>query len=267
MDKNEIQTIILAYLSGINEEHILMNNFEQGEEERLEFAMSIMEKYENYFIFEEISDPNLVNVEATIKKYVTMDKVKYVFYDYIHSTASMMAQFERTGLREESILMMMSNQLKQIAKDYNVFIYSATQVNATGMADDGEFKSMTAIRGAKSIADKIDGGYVITKINNKMWNSFVGAFRQGAREGIIDYSCLDNEEERPTHVFDIYKNRRGRLKDVRIWSRLDLGTGERKDLFITTASNIPIKIPNNEIFQTRSEIINWRDMLQKGIED
>lgn len=100
-----------------------------------------------------------------------------------------------------------------------------------------------------------------------MWNSFVGAFRQGAREGIIDYNCLDNEEERPTHVFDIYKNRRGRLKDVRIWSRLDLGTGERKDLFITTANNIPIKIPNNEVFQTRSEIINWRDMLQKGIED
>lgn len=100
-----------------------------------------------------------------------------------------------------------------------------------------------------------------------MWNSFVGTFRQGAREGIIDYNYLDNEEERPTHVFDIYKNRRGRLKDVRIWSRLDLGTGERKDLFITTANNIPIKIPNNEVFQTRSEIINWRDMLQKGIED
>ena len=267
MDKSEIQTIILAYLSGVNEEHILTNSYEPGEDERVSFAAEIVEKYKDYFIFEEISDPNLINVEATIKKYVTMDNVKYIFFDYIHSTASMMAQFERTGLREESILMMMSNQLKQVAKDYNVFIYSATQVNATGMADDGEFKNMTAIRGAKSIADKIDCGYVITKINNKIWNSFVGAFRQGAREGIIDYNYLDNEEERPTHVFDIYKNRRGRLKDVRIWSKLDLGTGERKDLFITTANNIPIKIPNNEIFQTRSEIINWREMLKKGIDD
>lgn len=148
MDKSEIQTIILAYLSGVNEEHILTNSYEPGEDERVSFAAEIVEKYKDYFIFEEISDPNLINVEATIKKYVTMDNVKYIFFDYIHSTASMMAQFERTGLREESILMMMSNQLKQIAKDYNVFIYSATQVNATGMTDDGEFKNMTAIRGS-----------------------------------------------------------------------------------------------------------------------
>ena len=60
----------------------------------------------------------------------------------------MMAQFEKSGLREESILMMMSNQLKQLAKDYNIFIFSATQVNAAGMADDGEFKNMMAIRGS-----------------------------------------------------------------------------------------------------------------------
>ena len=60
----------------------------------------------------------------------------------------MLAQFEKSGLNEASILMMMSNQLKQIAKDNNVFIFSATQVNSTGMADDGEFKNMTSIRGS-----------------------------------------------------------------------------------------------------------------------
>ncbi len=33
MDKTEIQTIMLAYLSGVNERHILMGQYEEGEEE------------------------------------------------------------------------------------------------------------------------------------------------------------------------------------------------------------------------------------------
>ena len=49
--------------------------------------------------------------------------------------------------------MMMANQLKQIARDYNVFIFSATQVNSNGMEDNGEFKNEMCIRGSKAIAD------------------------------------------------------------------------------------------------------------------
>lgn len=267
MDVQEIQTIILAYLSGVNEEHILRNRYELGEEYRVRFAATIMQKYQDYFIVEEISDPNLVNVETTIRKYATIDKIKYCFYDYLHTTASMMDQFAKSGLREDVVLMLMANQLKQLAKDYGIFIFTATQVNATGLQEDGEFKDAASIRGAKSINDKCDCSYIMTKITNKMWNTFVGTFRQGAREGLISTDCLESEDTRPTHVLDIYKNRRGRLKDVRIWTRLDLGTGERKDLFLTNAANYPISIPDDTLFQTHTQIFgNWRDMLKKGIE-
>ena len=52
------------------------------------------------------------------------------------------------------VLMLMANQLKQLAKDYNLFIFSATQVNALAMGNDElEFKDEKSIRGAKSIAD------------------------------------------------------------------------------------------------------------------
>ena len=109
MDKEELQTIMLAYLSGVDEDHILRGNYELGEEQRVRYAGKIMEKYSGYFIIEEISEPNLVNVEATIRKYATLDKIKYVFFDYIHTTASMMNQFAKNNLREDSILMMMAN--------------------------------------------------------------------------------------------------------------------------------------------------------------
>ena len=148
MDKEELQTIMLAYLSGVDEDHILTGNYEFGELSRVKYAAKIIEEYSGYFIIEEISEPNLTNVEATIKKYATVDDVKFVFFDYIHTTASMMNQFAKNNLREDSILMMMANQLKQIAKDYNIFIFSATQVNAMAMTDDGEFKNESCIRGS-----------------------------------------------------------------------------------------------------------------------
>jgi hypothetical protein len=118
---------------------------------------------------------------------------------------------------------------------------------------------------AKSINDKCDCSYVMTKITNKMWNAMVGSLRVGAREGLIDYNCLDSVDCRPTHILDVYKNRRGRLKDIRIWTRLNLGTGERKDLFITNAANMAIPIPDDTLFQTHTEMIdNWRDKIEMG---
>ena len=60
---------------------------------------------------------------------------------------------------------MMANQLKQIARDYNVFIFSATQVNSNGMEDNGEFKNEMCIRGSKAIADSNESFWqVIVKI-------------------------------------------------------------------------------------------------------
>ena len=177
----------------------------------------------------------------TIRKYATVDNVKYVFFDYIHSTASMMAQFSRNNLREDVILMMMANQLKQVAKDYGLFIFSATQVNALAMNDEEmAFKDEKTIRGAKSIADKADVGYVMTRISEKGWNAMLPGLRIAVSAGMVSPDIFENK---PTHVLDIYKMRRGRYKMVRIWTRLHLGTGEREDLFITTAENQPINEP------------------------
>lgn len=79
MDKTEIQTIMLAYISKVNETHILTGCCSAEEEERIAYACKIMEKYREYFFLEEISDPNLTNVSSVIKKYVTVENVKYVF--------------------------------------------------------------------------------------------------------------------------------------------------------------------------------------------
>ena len=263
MDKEELQTIMLAYLSGVDEDHILTGNYELGELTRVRNAASIMEEYSGYFMIEEISDPNLENVEATIKKYATVDNVKYVFFDYIHSTASMIGQFSKNNIREDVILMMMANQLKQLAKDYKIFIFSATQVNALGIADEEmEFKDEKTIRGAKAIADKADMGYVMTRISDKGWNTLKADLKAAVRDGTIPIEALD-DATKPTHVLDIYKMRRGRYKMIRIWTHLHLGTGYRKDLFITNAINQPMTEPLDLFASARERVITIKE---EGVE-
>lgn len=103
MGKDEIQTIVLAYLSGVNESHILTGHYDTGEMDRVFYASQIVEKYQEYFYIEEISDPNLTNVESTIKRYATIEGVQYVFYDYIFSSPSLIAQFSGAKLREDEL--------------------------------------------------------------------------------------------------------------------------------------------------------------------
>ena len=262
MDITELQSIMLAYLSGVDEDHILNGAYLMGEYDRVKYAATIIDTYHEYFIIEEISDPNLVNVEATIKKYATIDQVKYVFYDYIHTTAGLLTQFGRNSLNEASILMLFANQLKQLAKDYNLFIFSATQVNQGAMGDDGEFKNEMNIRGSKAVADKCDIGYVMTQVTTKMWQSLIPQLKVAANKGLISAEVLLDEDLRPTHVLDIYKMRRGRWKNVRIWTKLHLGTGERRDIFMTNAENEPItSIITAYNLYTELPILQWKESL------
>jgi hypothetical protein len=90
------------------------------------------------------------------------------------------------------------------------------------------------------VSDKCDVGFVMTRVTDKIWNSVLANLKSAVREGIIDESYINDDTKRPTHILDIYKMRRGRYKNVRIWINLNLGTGRRKDLFITSADNQPL---------------------------
>ena len=116
---------------------------------------------------------------------------------------------------------------------------------------------------SKAIADKADVGFVMTRITQKNLNSYLTEWRKAAREGIIEAKYAEDSDYQPTHVIDIYKNRRGGYKNVRIWTRIHLGTGERHDLFITTADNQPIHEPLDLFNSAIEGRFNWRDYFKK----
>ena len=127
-EKSEIQTMMLAFLSAVNEEHILNGQYIGDEEERVRKAADILADSPLYI--EELPDFSLKDIEDKIKKNIRDHGVKYVFHDYIHTSLKILEEITRRSggvkLREDNILFMLSTKLKDICNQYGVFIMSAT---------------------------------------------------------------------------------------------------------------------------------------------
>lgn len=127
----EVQTMMLAFLSNVNEEHILNGEYDGDEEERVYEAARILAA--SPLFVEELPDFSLQDVENKIRKNIRDHDVKYVFHDYIHTSLKILEEItKRSGgvkLREDNILFMLSTRLKDICNQLGVFIMSATQLN------------------------------------------------------------------------------------------------------------------------------------------
>lgn len=220
-EKEEVQTMMLAFLACVNEEHILNGTYEGDEEERVLEAARILAESPVYI--EELPDFSLQDIENTIKKNIRDHDVKFIFHDYIHTSLKILEEITRRSggvkLREDNILFMLSIRLKDICNQYGIFIMSATQLN--GDYQDADTPDQNLLRGAKAIADKIDLGSILLPVKQKDLE---------ALELILSANTFD----RPNLKLSIYKNRRGRYKGVYLWCKADLGTCRVKPMFCTT---------------------------------
>ena len=218
---SEVQTMMLAFLSCVNEEHIINGKYEGDEEERVDQAAEILSSSPLYV--KELPDFSLDDVENLIKQGIRDYGVKYIFYDYIHTSMKILEEItSKSGgvrLREDNILFMLSTRLKDLCNQYEIFLMSATQLNAS--YQDSETPDQNLLRGAKSIADKIDLGAILLGITEQDIQSL---------EGIVGTKSF----EMPNLKLSIYKNRRGRYKGVYLWCKADLGTCRVKPMFATT---------------------------------
>ena len=220
-EKSEIQTMMLAFLSGVNEEHILNGQYVADEEERVRKAAEILSDSPLYI--EELPDFSLKDIEDKIKKNIRDHDIKFCFHDYIHTSLKILEEITRRSggvkLREDNILFMLSIRLKDICNQYGIFIMSATQLN--GDYQTSETPDQNLLRGAKSIADKIDYGAILLPVKDEDLVK-------------LDKILCTNVFDRPTIKMSVYKNRRGRYKGVYLWCKADLGCCRIQPMFCTT---------------------------------
>lgn len=233
----EVQTMMLAFLSNVNEEHILNGKYEGDEKERVYEAGRLLKNSPIYI--EVLPDFSLQDVENKIKKNIRDHDIKYVFFDYIHTSLKILEEITRRSggvkLREDTILFMLSIRLKDLCNKYGIFIMSATQLNMDYQTS--ETPDQNLLRGAKAIADKIDLGAILLPVKEDDIES-------------LQRILANNAFERPDLKLSIYKNRRGRYKSIYLWCKADLGTCRVKPMFATTYGYEIIQIDNLKILTT-----------------
>jgi replicative DNA helicase len=219
-EKDEIQTMIIAFIADVEEEHIITGNYLAGEWERVTKAAQILSKSPLYI--QQLPDFSLKDIENTIKRGIRDFGVRYIFFDYIHTSMKILTEVTSKtgikGLREDNVLFMISIRLKDMCNQFGVFIMTATQLNADYIT--AQQYDQNLLRGAKSIADKIDCGMIMLEASQEDYKA-------------LDMLMKQNQFERPEIKISVYKNRRGRYKDVLLWCRARRGVCKIEPMFVT----------------------------------
>lgn len=238
-DEEELQTMMIAFIAGINEEQIIKGIYTDDEWERVSKAAAILRESPLYI--KKLPDFSLEDIEMSIKSGIREHGVKYVFHDYIHTSMKILGEISSKAkvknLREDNILFMISVKLKDICTEYGIFIMSATQLN--GDYRTAEVLDQNLLRGAKAIADKIDYGSIMLEATKKDLDA-------------LEVLLTNNGIPKPAIKISVYKNRRGKYKGILLWCREDRGQCKIEPMFATNYNYEFIEMEDTQIKITPS---------------
>ena len=222
MTDNEVRTIFLSFVSGVDENKVKMGGpYTDEEKERVDLAITYIEESPLHICF--IPDFSIQDIKNIIKQYHFEHGVNYFFFDYIFATLRLMTEIKKTSginLATHEKLLLFISELKAVAQMYNVFIYTAIQLNGEAL-NSSTIKDAQVLAGAKSVQNKVDiasNNIIPSKSDLKK----------------ID-SILKNAIGMPTPnlIQWVYKLRSGIMTRVIIWSYVSMGCMEQRDLFVT----------------------------------
>ena len=252
---DEIQTIVLAHLSGIPENKILEGGLSKEEHGRIEQAKNIMKHFQHNMILYHMPDPSIEQLKTSVRKLVLQHKADGLMMDYIHSSPALITEFSGARIREDVALGLMSGALKTLANELDIFVWTGTQLNRE--SNSAPFLSMFNLRGSGAIGDKLDVACAIRKPTEEMFEEISKITKQ--------------KKVKPTHCIDFFKNRSGQHNQVRLWLTVDLSTARFTEHFVTDEFGDLIPMPLLDIksnagdeFQSQiNEIIGNKESKSK----
>lgn len=244
LEEIEIKIPALCFIADVPEDKV--NDGLATEEELMRLKKAAQIYKETNIRFEELHDFDLEDLEHVITKNIHQYGIGSVFFDYLHTTLKLFDSMAKQGaknMQEHQVLRMMSIRLKNMCNKHNIFMASATQLNENHKLEGNMDQS--SIEGSKSIVNKIDLGAIQLPLSVKDEKIIDTIMETGMTFGTY-----------PTHTINIYKNRGGKHKNVRIFFAFNLGTLRMEDVFVTNYKNeLLTDIPKKQIeFKNQEEI-------------
>lgn len=218
LTKEEIQTCLIAHISGIEEDRLVEWKDITEEEEKVIYETKEVIK-NGKFHGEYLPDFDITLIEDTIASYYFNYKIKACFFDYINDSPQLYSYYrQKSGLNLQShqILFMFSEALKRICNKFDIYLGSATQLSSNWKDE----KDANAIKGSKAIIEKADGGIIALPVTSADLKKLQPILK-------------DNFVDEPTMAYYIYKNRGNKWNNIIVWTRLNMGNMREKDCFVT----------------------------------
>ena len=99
----QIQSMILAYLTDIDESRFKYDVFTNDEEKVISQAISLMEEYESNFILVKIPNPTIELVKTLVRENCLTKEIDHVFYDYVFIGPALLNEFKGLNLRNDKL--------------------------------------------------------------------------------------------------------------------------------------------------------------------
>lgn len=250
MTPDEIQTIIISAISKVNEDHILNGTYEGNELEKVKQAIAYIKEAPLYIVH--IPDFSITDIINLIKKYNRELSVCFFFFDYVHTSLRLMAEINSRsgmGLKEHQLLLVFITELKTIAQQLGVFIFTASQLN--GEAQNALYKDQNLLAGAKSLANKLDMGIISMEPTKAELKRLEPILRKSIGMPV------------PNMAHWVYKVRRGKLTRIIVWTKANLGTMSEEALFVTNYDFELIDVDFTKIEQIEEKIKEHSVLISK----
>ena len=235
----ELTPCFLAYISNVPRHKIMDGKYDSKEEEhRVDVAIEIL-RDSNIFL---IDDPNftLRSIEDNIKYYKEQYDIQYMVFDYIQDNGCVGKEMHKTHdvIARDTIILNIASNLKNWARQYDVGIYTMTQLN--GQEKTVETIDEQCLAGGRAIKNKLDAGCISLYPRKK---------EQKFTEGLLTHWLSENrngkfgESFKPNTVLHNYKVRFSKYGiGIKIYQYLDKSTGRCIDMYCTDLYDNPINI-------------------------
>lgn len=254
MEIGEIQSLVNAAVSKVDEDHIINGTYKPEEYERVKQATEYIQSSPLYIVH--IPDFSIDDIKNIVKKYHREFGVENIVFDYIHTSLRLMSEVNsksRMGLKEHQLLLVFATELKALAQQLDIFIFTASQLNREAV--NAQYKDQTLLAGATALANKLDVGIISIRPNKAEFKKI---------EPILHKMI---GKPKPDMCHWIYKVRRGKLTKIIVWSKSHFGTMTEQALFVTDYDFNLINVDFTKIEAVEQKIQEHSVRINEKIED
>lgn len=236
----ELTPCFLAYISNVPRSDIMDGVYKNEEEEkRVDRAIQILRDSQIFLV----DDPNftLRSIEDNIKFYKEQCDIQYMVFDYLQDNGVIGKEMKGTNeiIARDTIILNMASHFKVFARQYDIGIYTMSQLN--GQEKTAEIIDEAVLAGGRAVKNKLDAGCISLQPRKKEMKFTEGLLLHWQSEN----QCGDFGENliKPNTVLHNYKVRFGKYGvGIKIYQYLDKSTGRCIDMFCTDSYDNPINI-------------------------